>query len=1052
MSDNTTPYLLKDGIHVRPDSLETRFGYSDGDENEKRMLEILQQTKDLSTKTSELEQHIKSWVFEYHFSSLRHNLLRGFDLRPFENVLELGIGCGAITRQLGEQCKKVTAVEGSFQRAQIAAARCRGLDNINFYCENFDQLELSEQFDLITMIGSLEYAPVFIKGDDPVQQCLNQFSRRLTDDGTLIIAIENQLGLKYFNGCGEDHLGELFFGINDLYHKKTPITFGYHELKQKILKAGFSKVEFLFPFPDYKLPQLLVREAAMEVEGLELGSMIGQCPGRDYNGRSVRHFTEQLCWMTLDRNDLIPHFANSFLVLASFDHPKPLYNEEWLIKIYNQSRKLCYRTTGTFRLWNNKHCIVEKKYLHPEQQRISSFLHHVLTKEEYIHGTQLGAFVAKGLLNQEWYATYLEQLKTWVDYLEQSLLSQVKGDVLAKEWKITPNLDYGWLPGKLVDCIPRNLIHDGKKWQYVDKEWIIRLPIPLLWVVFRGILTDICDHFPLAKYTSAFQDCSIQEWVIQTMEQIGYPIGITESQKSKAFSLLLEWDIRFRCETSGKSEQQQRDSLHALLDEQMGTLAQIMSLGAHSHECMLTAQLKEVGDTEYKLERKILDLQDELQRVQTSKGYRVGEWIKQKIAAGKACLKQCWQECRERCWQHCFCGKVTEKKNRVTSSSPHHICMIVPSFDRVGGYERQAYSMCKAYQELGKHPYIVTQNMGALPTYEVREGVEIYRFYPIFNKHSGTYVRELEKLFAFDLAGQIDIVHCHAFDFISGWAIRIASQYGIPTLVKVATEQDVINYPREIQANTRGFSAALKNLLQATRFISLNPNIKQELMAVGAPDNKILNFPNGVDTDYFCPVTQNVKKQLKKKLGLSDKLYLVTYTGRFEERKRVIDLIHAWHKIHKNFPQCHLLLIGDGEERMSCQEASHSLGLAQQITFVGEVENVVEYLNVTDCYVFPSRLEGMPNVILEAMACGLPIITTEIPGIVEIINDGESGMLIPPKNISALANSLTTILSNPELGLQFGKAARKRAEQHYSFKVLGKRYFEIYQKLLEQNP
>ncbi len=1051
MSENTAPYSLKDGIHVRPEYLEKSFGYSDGDENEKKMLEILQQTEDLSIKTEELEQHINSWVFEYHFSSLRHNLLRGFHLQAFENVLELGVGCGAITRQLGEQCKKITAVEGSFQRARIAAERCRELDNIHYYCDNFDQLDVSGKFDLITMIGSLEYAPVFVQGDDPVQRCLDQFANRLTDNGRLIVAIENQLGLKYFNGCGEDHMGDLFFGINDLYHQKTPITFGYQELKQKFFKAGFSKIEFLFPFPDYKLPRLIIREAAIYFEKLELGSIIGQCPGRDYNGRSVRHFAEQLCWSTLDRNNLIPHFANSFLVVASFDDPKPIYQEEWLIKIYNQSRKACYRTAGTFSPQGKKSCIVEKEYLHPEKQQASNFLQHTLTKENYIHGKQLGEFIAKGLLNKEWYAVYLEKLKSWIEYLRQFLLSEVDSDILQQEWQITAEIDRGWLPGHLVDCIPRNLIHDGKKWQYVDQEWVVQAPIPFLWVVFRGILNDISDHFPLAKYTSAFQECSIQDWITQTMEQTGYSIGITESQKTSVFALLLEWDIRFRCEASGQSEQQQRDSLHTLLEEQMGSLAQIMSLGARSHECMLTAQLKKIGETQYKLERSILDLQEELQRAQASKGYRAGEWIKHKIKTGKECLKWCWQECREKCLQNDFCGRVHKKKNKTTSQTPHHICMIVPSFDRVGGYERQAYSMCQAYQEMGKHPYIVTQNMGDLPTYEVREGIEIYRFYPMFNKHSGTYVRELEKLFAFDLAGQIDIVHCHAFDFISGWAIRIASQYGIPTLVKVATEQDVINYPQEIRIKTRGFSEALKNLLQSTRFISLNPNIKQELVAVGALEDRILSFPNGVDTKRFHPTTQNVKKKLKKKLGLSNRPYLVTYTGRFEERKRVMDLIHAWQRIHETFPQHHLLLIGDGEEQEACQEAVHSSGLTKRVTFVGEVQNVTEYLQVTDCYVFPSRLEGMPNVILEAMACGLPIITTKIPGIVEIIDDGESGLLVPPKNVSALANALTTMLSNPEIALQYGKTARKQAVQDYSFQVLGERYFQIYQELLDSN-
>ena len=82
----------------------------------------------------------------------------------------------------------------------VAAERCRGLSNVSLYCDNFENIIAPGQFDLITMIGTLEYAPLFIQGDDPVQTCLKNVCQNLTKDGVLVIAIENQLGLKYFNG------------------------------------------------------------------------------------------------------------------------------------------------------------------------------------------------------------------------------------------------------------------------------------------------------------------------------------------------------------------------------------------------------------------------------------------------------------------------------------------------------------------------------------------------------------------------------------------------------------------------------------------------------------------------------------------------------------------------------------------------------------------------------------------------------------------------------------------------------------------------------------
>lgn len=1023
MSLDSKSYTLKNKIYCRRDS--SAFNYSDGDFYEKKMLALLQQTKDVSTQSVEILKHIDSWVLEYHFSQARHNLLRGLTLENFENVLELGSGCGAVTRQLGEHCRHVTCVEGSFQRALIGAERCRDLDNVSIFCDNFQNIQAIAKFDLITMIGVLEYASLFVQGNDPTQKILQQLVQYLTDDGILLIAIENQLGLKYFNGCSEDHQGDLFFGINDLYHEKTAITFGYQELKQRILQAGFSHLEFLFPFPDYKLPQLIIREPALTFPQLNLGTIIGQFPGRDYTGRTRRYFDERLCWLTLARNDLIPHFSNSFLIAASLGNPKPLCEEEWLLKLYNLGRKPAYCTESSFLPQNNQTCQVQKKPIFPAQKETSATLHHVFTQEAYVPGKHLGEMIAKGLLNQHWHSLYLEQLRSWVAYLKQFQLTHEE-NLPSEDWQIPSPLEQSWLPGHLVDCIPRNLVYDGNQWQYIDQEWIVPTPIPTIWVVFRGILTDISVHLSLARQSPIFKNCSLQEWVIQTIEQVGYFLGHTTLEKNEMFSHILEWDIRFRLEISHEKEAALREALHLLLNEQMGIFSEVTTLENQASEHRF-------------------HLLFEMEAIKSSNSYQLSRRIQQIIpAALKPLLKTAWQ------YAHPFVSRTKQQEQRV-SKIPHHICMIVPSFDRIGGYERQAYSMCLAYQKMGKHPYIVTQNIGNLPSYEIREGVEIYRFYPFFQKFTDTYTQELEKLFAFDLAGKIDIVHCHAFDFTSGWAIQIATRYQIPTLVKIATERDTVIFQQHIQTKTKGFQEAFNNLMQATRFISLNPNISRELVSSHVPENKILSFPNGVDVHRFHPLATEKRKSLKQKLGLSAKQHVITYTGRFEERKRVIDLIHAWHAIASEFPQAHLVLVGKGEEVANCQNEIQVLGLSQRVTFVGEVQNIEDYLKITDCYVFPSRLEGMPNVILEAMACGLPIIATAIPGIVEILQDNQTGKLVPPKDVNTLCRALTQMLKNPEAAWKLGNAAREEVLKNYSFEILGKKYFEIYQALLNQD-
>ncbi len=123
---------------------------------------------------------------------------------PHKKILEIGSGCGAITRWLGELGADVTAIEGSERRANITYSRCRDLDNIKFFCEGFDAFYENEKFDLVLLIGVLEYSNLFIRADKPALALLTKAKQLLKEDGLLVIAIENKLGLKYWAGAPED--------------------------------------------------------------------------------------------------------------------------------------------------------------------------------------------------------------------------------------------------------------------------------------------------------------------------------------------------------------------------------------------------------------------------------------------------------------------------------------------------------------------------------------------------------------------------------------------------------------------------------------------------------------------------------------------------------------------------------------------------------------------------------------------------------------------------------------------------------------------------------
>jgi len=208
--------------------------YSDGDEIEERIAAIIEKANDITVLSTELRQHCTDWPSLYHLASARANILRPFESDLRGNILEIGAGCGAITRYLGECGGKVLALEGSPRRAVIARVRTRDLPNVAVISDNFNNFQWDQKFDVITMIGVLEYANLFTNSDTPALSMLRRARALLKPNGKLIIAIENQFGLKYFAGAPEDHIGQPMYGIEGRYRIDQPQTYGRKTLAQML--------------------------------------------------------------------------------------------------------------------------------------------------------------------------------------------------------------------------------------------------------------------------------------------------------------------------------------------------------------------------------------------------------------------------------------------------------------------------------------------------------------------------------------------------------------------------------------------------------------------------------------------------------------------------------------------------------------------------------------------------------------------------------------------------------------------------------------------------
>jgi len=487
-------YILIDNILIPPG--QRHFAYSDGDAVEEYLLQQIRAAADVSIGSADLAAAIRDWPSLYHLSPARTHLLRplttllqGKDNEPrVRSVLEIGCGCGALTRFLGELGCTVTALEGSGRRARITRERCRDLDNVRVVCDNFDEFHCDEHFDIVLLIGVLEYSHLFIKGAYPPLEMLRRARSYLRPEGQLIVAIENKLGLKYWAGAPEDHTGRPYDGIEDRYTTGTAVTFGREELIQLLSNAGFGAREFLYPFPDYKLPDVILKEAAFSAKDLQLTSLLHE--KFDYphgNGQATEFWPTRTATALLD-NHLMPDLSNSFLVIAGpggSSSNTGLSSGDDLVYSYNSARQKCYCKSNIFTRQANGVIRVVRQRLYPDAPcPTGQPVGHVIMDEDYIPGKLLSAGAFDIVTREGW---TIAMLHDWAARYHQVLLDH--RDPPGDE---TSDPAIHALPGQYLDLTPFNILitEEGKAVEF-DQEWLTREHIPLYFIFFRGLVYSL---------------------------------------------------------------------------------------------------------------------------------------------------------------------------------------------------------------------------------------------------------------------------------------------------------------------------------------------------------------------------------------------------------------------------------------------------------------------------------------------------------------------------------------------------------------------------------
>lgn len=390
------------------------------------------------------------------------------------------------------------------------------------------------------------------------------------------------------------------------------------------------------------------------------------------------------------------------------------------------------------------------------------------------------------------------------------------------------------------------------------------------------------------------------------------------------------------------------------------------------------------------------------------------------------------------------------------------ILVVAPLYhtDR-GGLGRQAVLLTERLAALGAQATVITRRMRGLPARVASPAVPV-RSVAAGREDVHNYERAtLENLvtslrFSVGLAAALvqerrdyDVVHVHGASLPLMFALPVAKGLGKRVVAKVAALHQGVE-----AGDLRGRYGPLGRALawwlgHVDVYVATTAEIAAALEGEGYAPAAIARIPNFVDTDLFHPPTPAERAALRAALGLDGRT-VVVHSGRLTARKNVDLLLEAFARAAARVTGIDpplLVLLGDGPERAALEARAQAPDLAGRVRFAGFREDVPRWLGAADLLVLPSRLEGMPNALLEGMAVGLPALATAIGGCLEAVVPDESGLLVPPDDARALEEGLVRLLGDPALRARLGAGAARRVAERFTLDAVAPRYIDLYRRL-----
>ena len=379
------------------------------------------------------------------------------------------------------------------------------------------------------------------------------------------------------------------------------------------------------------------------------------------------------------------------------------------------------------------------------------------------------------------------------------------------------------------------------------------------------------------------------------------------------------------------------------------------------------------------------------------------------------------------------------------SKKPSVIMLIACFYPQLGGTEKQALEVSRFLQRGGTRVRVVTRRLpGTLPVEEV-DGVTVERlFCPGGGLFNSLWFMKAAFWWLVTHRREYEVVHVHLASSHALAACLACKLLRKGVVIKIGGGAGI----GEMAVSSATCTGRLKLVLLhwfKPRLLVVNEELRGELQKHGLGGLSVTVLPNGVDTGKYAPPSFDEKLELRRKLGFSaDKLFL--FVGRLAPEKRIMEFLELWSELMRELPDSNVRLIiaGEGPLEPALRSAVAALELSRTVLLAGRREDLADYYRACDVFVLPSVSEGLSNAMLEAMSCGLAVMATEKGGARDALEGTKAGFLFDPFNRAGIKNLLRDFMTDRQLSVVMGEAARKRAVSRYNMPALVRALEEIY--------